>query len=146
MVKALYTATASARGGRNGKVSSSDQVLDLEVRTPRELGGTGGSYTNPEQLFAAGYAACFDSALNLVIHSAKIKAGPTEVTAHVGIGKNEEEGFGLTVHMEVNIPGVEQTIAEGLVAQAHKVCPYSNAIRGNVEVTLMTTTNQDQTI
>jgi osmotically inducible protein OsmC len=142
MIKALYTATATATGGRNGKVSSSDGILDLEVRTPKELGGANNNYTNPEQLFAAGYAACFDSALNLVIQKSKIKTGTTTVTAHVGIGKNESEGFGLVVTLEANIPGVEQSVADALIAKAHQVCPYSNATRGNVEVTLKTTTNE----
>jgi len=141
MINALYTASATATGGRNGQVISSDNVLELEVRTPKELGGSGGAYTNPEQLFAAGYSACFDSALSLVIRGAKVKTGTTSVTAHVGIGKNESEGFGLVITLEVNIPDVEQSVAEELVAKAHTVCPYSNATRGNVEVTLKTTTN-----
>jgi osmotically inducible protein OsmC len=141
MINALYTASATATGGRNGKVVSSDHVLELEVKTPRELGGSGGAYTNPEQLFAAGYAACFDSALSLVIRGAKVKTGTTSVTAHVGIGKNEADGFGLAITLEVNIPETDQVTAEELVAKAHQVCPYSNATRGNVEVTLKTTTN-----
>jgi osmotically inducible protein OsmC len=141
MINALYTASATATGGRNGKVVSSDHVLELEVKTPKELGGSGGAYTNPEQLFAAGYAACFDSALSLVIRGAKVKTGTTSVTAHVGIGKNEADGFGLAITLEVNIPETDQVTAEELVAKAHKVCPYSNATRGNVEVTLKTTTN-----
>ncbi|REA57693.1 organic hydroperoxide resistance protein [Dyadobacter luteus] len=140
-MNALYTAAATATGGRNGKVVSSDNVLDLEVRMPKELGGAGGAYTNPEQLFAAGYAACFDSALSLVIRGAKVKTGTTTVTAHVGIGKNEADGFGLVITLEVNIPDTDQATAEELVAKAHQVCPYSNATRGNVEVTLKTTTN-----
>ena len=137
MIKAMYTASATATGGRNGKTSSSDGVLDLEVRTPKELGGAGGAYTNPEQLFAAGYAACFDSALSLVIKGAKITTGTTAVTAHVGIGKNDSDGFGLVITLEVTIPGVDQETAESLVAKAHQVCPYSNATRGNVDVTLI---------
>lgn len=141
MIEALYTAHATATGGRNGKVSSSDGVLELEVRTPKEMGGSGGAYTNPEQLFAAGYAACFDSALSHVIRAAKVKTGTTTVTAHVGIGKNESEGFGLVITLEANIPDVEQSVAEDLVAKAHQVCPYSNATRGNVQVTLKTTVN-----
>ncbi|HEV7381916.1 MAG TPA: organic hydroperoxide resistance protein [Dyadobacter sp.] len=141
MINPLYTASATATGGRNGKVVSSDNVLDLEVRMPKELGGAGGDYTNPEQLFAAGYAACFDSALSLVIRGAKVKTGTTTVTAHVGIGKNDADGFGLVITLEVNIPDTDQATAEELVEKAHQVCPYSNATRGNVEVTLKTTTN-----
>lgn len=142
MIKALYTAAATATGGRNGKVVSSDGILDLEVRMPKELGGASNDYTNPEQLFAAGYAACFDSALNLVIQRGKIKTGTTSVTAQVGIGKNEADGFGLVVTLEANIPGVEQSVADDLIAKAHQVCPYSNATRGNVEVTLITTVKE----
>ena len=141
MIEALYTAHATATGGRNGKVNSSDGVLELEVRTPKEMGGSGGAYSNPEQLFAAGYAACFDSALSHVIRAEKVKTGTTTVTAHVGIGKNDTGGFGLVITLEANIPDVEQSVADDLVAKAHQVCPYSNATRGNVEVTLKTTIN-----
>jgi osmotically inducible protein OsmC len=136
MLQALYTAHATATGGRDGHVTSSDQVLNLDVRTPRELGGSGGAYTNPEQLFAAGYAACFDSALNLVIRMGKVKTGTTTVDAAVSIGKLEAGGFGLAVTLKVNVPGVEQAVAEELVQKAHQVCPYSNATRGNIDVTL----------
>lgn len=141
MLQVLYTATATATGGRNGRTASNDGVLDVEVRTPKELGGPGGAFTNPEQLFAAGYAACFDSALSLVTRMAKVQTGETSVTANVGLGKNEAGGFGLAVTLEVNVPGVEQAVAEELVAKAHQVCPYSNATRGNVDVILKTTTN-----
>ena len=139
-VKAIYTAKATATGGRNGHVVSSDQVLDLQVRMPKELGGAGGAYTNPEQLFAAGYSACFDSALNLVIKNEKATTGTTSVRADVGIGSNGAGGFGLTVTLEVNIPDVDQEAAEALSAKAHQVCPYSNATRGNIDVLLTTTT------
>ena len=139
-VKAIYTAKATATGGRNGHVVSSDQVLDLQVRMPKELGGAGGAYTNPEQLFAAGYSACFDSALNHVIKAEKATTGTTSVRADVGIGSNNAGGFGLTVTLEVNIPNVDQETAEALTAKAHQVCPYSNATRGNIEVSLTTTT------
>lgn len=142
MITALYTASATATGGRNGNVKSSDNVLNMEVRIPKEMGGSGGAYTNPEQLFAAGYAACFDSALSLVSRTAGIKTGETTVTAHVGIGKNEAAGFGLTVTLEVNIPGVEQSVAASLIEKAHEVCPYSNATRGNIDVILKATTNE----
>jgi osmotically inducible protein OsmC len=137
-VKALYTATATATGGRNGHVVSSDKVLDLEVRAPKELGGSGGEYTNPEQLFAAGYAACFDSALNHVIKAQKATTGITSVSAKVGIGSNNAGGFALVVELAVNVPDVDQQTADALVEKAHQVCPYSNATRGNVEVTLTT--------
>lgn len=132
----LYTAQATAQGGRNGHVRSSDDVLNLEVRMPKSLGGAGGAYTNPEQLFAAGYAACFDSALNMVARMQKVTVQDTTVTANVSIGKTEAGGFGLAVALEVKIPNVERTIAQGLLQAAHAVCPYSNATRGNIEVTL----------
>lgn len=140
-MKVLYTAAATATGGRNGQVKSSDGVLDLEVRMPKALGGAQDGYTNPEQLFAAGYSACFDSALNLVIKTGKITTGITTVTAEVSIGQNESGGFGLAVKMAVNIPGVDQQQAEELVAKAHQICPYSNATRGNMEVILSVTNN-----
>ncbi|GAA4317687.1 organic hydroperoxide resistance protein [Mucilaginibacter gynuensis] len=139
-VKAIYTATATVTGGRNGHVVSSDNVLDLDVRMPKELGGAGGAYTNPEQLFAAGYSACFDSALNLVIKNEKATTGTTSVRASVGIGSNNAGGFALVVTLAVNVPDVDQDTANALVEKAHQVCPYSNATRGNIEVTLTTTT------
>ncbi len=141
MEKVLYTAQAAATGGRNGHVKSSDGVLDLEVKMPRELGGTGGAYTNPEQLFAAGYAACFDGALNLVIRNAKLQTGTTTVTASVSIGQNGKGGFELAVTLHANVPGIALQEAEQLVAKAHEICPYSNATRGNIVVTLETTNN-----
>ncbi|MFD7520926.1 organic hydroperoxide resistance protein [Paenibacillus chitinolyticus] len=130
----LYTAVATAQGGRNGKVTSDDGVLNLEVKMPKELGGPGGAATNPEQLFAAGYAACFDSALNLVMRQKQIRS-ETQVTAHVTIGKDAEDGgFKLAVELQVSIPGVEMGTANELVAAAHHVCPYSKATRDNIDV------------
>jgi lipoyl-dependent peroxiredoxin len=133
----IYTAKAKATGGRNGQVKSEDGALDLQVRIPKEMGGQGGNYANPELLFAAGYAACFDSALALMIRTDKVQAGETTVTAEVSIGKNENGGFGLAVVLEVEVPGVDKAVAEELVKKAHQVCPYSNATRGNVEVQLI---------
>lgn len=134
----LYTATATAIGGREGKVVSSDQVLDLQVKMPKGLGGPGGDYTNPEQLFAAGYSACFDSALGLVIRTKKLKVEGTQVTAHVSIGKDEADGgFKLAVKLEVAITGVDREVAQELVEAAHQVCPYSKATRGNIDVELL---------
>lgn len=140
MIEPIYTAHATATGGRNGHVQSSDNLLNLDVRMPKELGGAGGA-TNPEQLFAAGYAACFDSALSLVTRTAKVETGVTTVEAAVSIGKNEAGGFGLAVVLKVNVPGVTAELAKELVEKAHGVCPYSNATRGNVDVTLEVTTN-----
>lgn len=135
----MYTAEVTATGGRNGKVVSDNGVLNLEVRSPKALGGSSDDYTNPEQLFAAGYSACFDSALNLVIKQAKVQTGETSVTAKVDIGKLDNGGFGLAAKLSVNIPEVSQEVAEELVVKAHQVCPYSNATRGNIEVILEVT-------
>ena len=132
----LYTASATSTGeGRTGHVRSSDGILDADVAVPAELGGAGGA-TNPEQLFAAGYAACFHSALTRVGRRAKATVDGSEVTANVGIGSNGEGGFGLAVTLQVSLPGVERAKAEELVAAAHQVCPYSNATRGNIDVVL----------
>ncbi|WP_244930684.1 organic hydroperoxide resistance protein [Nocardioides sp. W7] len=132
----IYTASAVATGeGRNGHVQSADGHVDLDVRIPQEMGGSGGA-TNPEQLFAAGYAACFHSALRLVAGQAKADATDSEVVADVSIGANDAGGFQLAVQLEVSLPGVDAATAQQLVEQAHQVCPYSNATRGNIEVTL----------
>jgi len=136
-MKILYQAKASATGGRNGHVASSDGVLDLQLAIPKGLGGSGGALTNPEQLFAAGYAACFDSALNFVATQRKISLSGTRVDATVGIGQREAGGFGLAVHLDVAIPGVPREQAQALLEAAHAACPYSNAVRGNVEVDLV---------
>lgn len=140
-MEALYTAVATATGGRNGHVKSSNGVLDLEVRMPKGLGGANDDYANPEMLFAAGYSACFDSALSLVSKMNKISTGVTTVTVEVTIGKNNEGGFGLAANLVVNVPGVDQAQAEDLVAKAHQVCPYSNATRGNIDVKFTVTNN-----
>jgi len=136
-MKILYQADVSASGGRNGRVISSDGVLNLQLALPKGLGGSGGSATNPEQLFAAGYAACFDSALNFMASQQKLKVSGTQVDALVSIGEREEGGFGLSVRLEVTIPGIDREKARELLEQAHQTCPYSNAIRGNVDVELV---------
>ncbi|MNJ92081.1 Organic hydroperoxide resistance protein OhrA [compost metagenome] len=138
-MKTLYTASATATGGRNGQVKSENGILDLQVRMPKALGGANDEYANPEMLFAAGYSACFDSALNRVITLSKVQTGTTSVTAHVGIGAIENGGFGLAVELSVNVPGVSQEEAQQLVEKAHQVCPYSNATRGNIDVRLTVT-------
>lgn len=140
-MKTLYTIGATATGGRNGHVKSENGVLDLEVRFPKALGGANDDYANPEMLFAAGYAACFDSALNRVIQLSKVKTGETTVTAKVGIGQLENGGFGLEVELHANIPGVSIEEAQQLIEKAHQVCPYSNATRGNIEVKLTVSNN-----
>ena len=132
----LYTAHASATGGREGRAVSSDAALDVQLSTPRELGGAGGPGTNPEQLFAAGYSACFLGAMKFV--AAKTKRtlpAETRVSGQVGIGPIPA-GFAITVALEVAVPGPSLAEARELVEQAHQVCPYSNATRGNVDVQL----------
>ncbi len=132
----LYTATAHATGdGRNGHATSDDGILDVDLRTPKELGGPGGA-TNPEQLFAAGYAACFHSAMKVVAGRDKVDVTGSEVSASVGLGMTPTGGFGIAVELDVSLPSLDRAEAEALVAKAHEVCPYSNATRGNVEVTL----------
>ncbi len=137
--KALYTAHATSTGGRAGTSQSSDGAIKLTLSTPKELGGAGGPGTNPEQLFAAGYSACFIGAMKAVAARQKI-ALPAEVsiTADVGIGPltGKAGAFGISVKMAVSIPGMDRAAAEALVATAHQVCPYSNATRGNIDVTL----------
>ena len=138
---ALYTAVATATGAPNRKVTSDNGVLSLELRSPKALGGANDDYTNPEQLFAAGYAACFDTALNLVIKQTKVTTGMTTVTAHVSIGKLDTGGFIFAVTLQVNVPGVSLEQAKELADKAHQVCPYSNSTRGNIEVTTEVTNN-----
>lgn len=135
----LYTATATATGGRDGRAVSSDNLLDVKLATPKELGGAGGNATNPEQLFAAGYSACFIGALKFVGGQQKRSVpADTSITAKVGIGQIPE-GFGLDIDLHIHLPGLEQADAEALAQAAHKVCPYSNATRGNVDVRLHVT-------
>ena len=133
----LYRAHATATGGRDGRATSSDNVLDVQLATPRELGGAGGTGTNPEQLFAAGYAACFLGAMKFVAGQQKL-ALPADTTVHgsVGIGKIPA-GFGIEVELKISLPGIERATAQGIVEQAHGVCPYSNATRGNIDVRLV---------
>ncbi|MCW2613103.1 MAG: ohr [Frankiales bacterium] len=131
----LYTAAATARGGREGEVVSDDGVLDLSLTLPRELGGPGGDHTNPEQLFAAGYAACFHSALKRVAGQQSLDVDGSSITAHVGLGL-EGTAFGLAVTLAGAFPALTAEQGTALMDAAHEVCPYSNAIRGNVDVTL----------
>lgn len=136
-MSALYSTRVTAIGGRSGTVRSDDGILDLPMALPTGLGGKGGA-TNPEQLFAAGYAACFG---NAVIHvtrarADKVKDDDIEVVGDVGLLSNGQGGFSLSVTLDVTIAGLDQATAEEVVAKAHEVCPYSNAIRGNIDVTI----------
>jgi Ohr subfamily peroxiredoxin len=130
--RVLYTAKASARGGRDGHTETDDGQLSVELRTPPELGGPGGG-TNPEQLFAAGYAACFQNALTLVSRRAKVDTSGSTVTAEVDLGP-VGRAYAMGVRLQVSIPGVDQATAEQLVATTHQVCPYSIAIGDNIVV------------
>ena len=134
--KVLYTAHATSTGGRTGTSKSSDGALQVNLSTPRELGGAGGAGTNPEQLFAAGYSACFIGAMKAVAAGQKIRLpDDVSISADVGIGPIPG-GFGIKVAMRITVPGMEKPAAEALVAAAHKVCPYSNATRGNIDMNL----------
>jgi len=135
-MSAVYTAIATATGeGRNGHTRSDDGRVDLDLKVPTEMGGPGGG-SNPEQLFAAGYAACFHGALKLVAGQQKVSFTDSAVTAEVGIGPNGSGGFGLEVALHVELGGIDQAAADALVQAAHQVCPYSNATRGNIPVTV----------
>lgn len=136
-MKVLYTASSTATGdGRNGHVRSSDGVIDVDLAVPTSMGGPGGPHPNPELLFASGYAACFHGALKLVAARDKVAISDTAITADVSIGPNETGGFQLAVQLHVELSGIDQAAAEKLVEAAHQVCPYSNAIRGNVPTTV----------
>ena len=137
--KALYTAHAKSTGGRTGSTESSDGAIKLALVTPKELGGPGGAGTNPEQLFAAGYSACFIGAMKAVAARQKLKIdGEPSIEADVSIGPmtGKAGAFGIAVAMRISLPGLERAAAEKLIADAHEVCPYSNATRGNIDVDL----------
>ncbi len=135
-MKAMYTATAVSVGGRNGHVKSVDGNVDMDVRPPKEMGGPGGA-ANPEELFAAGYSACFNSALNLAARMHRIKVGETTVTVSISIGQDDKnEGYMLAAKIEAEIPNATEEEAEMLINEAHRLCPYSRATRGNIEVEL----------
>lgn len=136
-VDVKYRTSAHATGGRDGHAIVEDGSLNVKLSTPKELGGAGGSGTNPEQLFAAGYAACFIGALKVAGAQLKVTVpADTEVSATVGIGPRAAGGFGITADLVVDLPGVERAEAEKVVALAHEICPYSNATRGNLDVGL----------
>lgn len=136
-VDVKYSTRATATGGRDGEARTEDGKLTVALSTPKELGGAGGEGANPEQLFAAGYSACFIGALKAAGQQLKVKVpAETKVTATVGIGPRSEGGFGITADLLVDLPGVERAEAERLVETAHQICPYSNATRGNVDVGL----------
>ncbi len=133
--KRLYTAQATVEGGRDGHGRSSDGVLDLDIRPPVELGGSGAG-TNPEQLFAVGYGACFQSAMGVVGRRLGVDTSTSKVTTQVTLGTIDGGNFGIAVELDVSLPGVDDETAQKVVEAAHEVCPYSNATRGNIEVLL----------
>jgi len=135
-VNVLYRAEATAEGGREGRARTSDGRLEVNLDVPSEMGGSGGPGTNPEQLFAAGYAACFQSSLLRVATGRKLDLADSRVTAQVGIGPADGGGFGLTVAMNLDAPNIAHDDAQALMVRAHELCPYSRATRGNVDVTL----------
>ena len=136
-VDVKYRTSATATGGRDGRSATADGSLDVKLATPKELGGAGGPGSNPEQLFAAGYAACFLSAMKAVSAAQKLRVpNDATVTATIGIGPRSEGGFGITADLKISLPGLERAAAQRLIDAAHQVCPYSNATRGNVDVGL----------
>ena len=136
-MKTLYTAVSTAHGGRDGHVRSSDGIVDLDLKTPKEMGGPGGAGTNPEQLFAAGYAACFESAMRAVARKQKKALTDASVTAQVSFNVAEEGKFVLSVELHGKVEGSSADDTQALMRAAHEVCPYSNATRGNIEVRLV---------
>ena len=137
----LYSISATATGGRDGHVKSEDGILDVDLKTPWAMGGQGGA-TNPEELFAAGYAACFNGALNLAARLKRITPSePPRVKVTVSLGKDEQGNFQLAARIDANVPGVSHDVARELVEQAHGICPYSRATKGNIEVELNATSH-----
>ena len=138
-VNVVYTAKAQVSGGRDGHARTSDGSIDVDLSTPKEMGGAGkAGATNPEQLFAAGYAACFQGAVRYVAGTRKIKIAESTIDAEVGLGPREGGGFGITVKLALSLPGIERAVAEDLAKTAHEqICPYSHATRGNVDVQIV---------
>lgn len=143
-MKTMYTATVTAEGGREGHVTSDDGILDLDLAVPKSMGGKGEHKTNPEQLFAAAYAACYGSALQAIARKHKVKIGDFNVTASVELGKNEDGDSQLAVILDSYIPGVDIETGEMLVNEAHEICPYSRATKDNIDVTLNLLLDEDE--
>lgn len=135
-MKKLMTTSATAKGGRNGHVKTDDGLLDFDLSVPKSMGGDGGNNPNPEQFFAAGYSACYGSALQAVAQRHKVKLGDFSVTAEVSLGKDEDDQFLLSVVLDSYLPGVDKEMGETLINEAHEICPYSRATRDNIDVTL----------
>ena len=137
-METIYTAAVTATGGREGHIKSDNGIIDMQIKFPTGMGGKNDDYANPELLFAAGYSACFDGALNLALRTARVKTGETSVTAKVSIGK-VETGLQLAAELLINIPGISLEEAKSFAEKAHQTCPYSKATRGNIDVTLTVT-------
>lgn len=142
-MKTLYTANVTTKGGRHGKTTSDDGVLDMKLSMPKSLGGEGGKFSNPEQLFAAGYSACFGSALELIAKGRKVELGDFSVTAIIDLGKTEEDQLQLAAILDCYLPGVDVETGEELINEAHEICPYSRATRDNIDVTLNLLVDED---
>ncbi|HCV81561.1 MAG: Ohr subfamily peroxiredoxin [Zunongwangia sp.] len=142
-MKTLYSAKVTTEGGRKGRTISDDGILDLQLSMPKSLGGEGGDYTNPEQLFAAGYSACFGSALEMVAKNANVDLGDYNVTVTIDLGQNEDEELDLSAILDIYIPDIDVETGEDLINEAHEVCPYSRATRDNIDVTLNLLIDED---
>ena len=142
-MKTLYSAKVTTEGGRKGRTISDDGILDLQLSMPKSLGGEGGDYTNPEQLFAAGYSACFGSALEMVAKNANVDLGDYSVTVTIDLGQNEDEELDLSAVLDIYIPDIDVETGEDLINEAHEVCPYSRATRDNIDVTLNLLIDED---
>ena len=142
-MKTLYSAKVTTEGGRKGRTISDDGILDLQLSMPKSLGGEGGDYTNPEQLFAAGYSACFGSALEMIAKNANVDLGDYSVTVTIDLGQNEDKELDLSAVLDIYIPDIDVETGEDLINEAHEVCPYSRATRDNIDVTLNLLIDED---
>ncbi len=142
-MKTLYSAKVTTEGGRKGRTISDDGILDLQLSMPKSLGGEGGDYTNPEQLFAAGYSACFGSALEMIAKSSNVDLGDYSVTVTIDLGQNEDKELDLSAVLDIYIPDIDVETGEDLINEAHEVCPYSRATRDNIDVTLNLLIDED---
>ncbi|MFC6858558.1 organic hydroperoxide resistance protein [Zunongwangia atlantica] len=142
-MKTLYSAKVTTEGGRKGRTISDDGILDLQLSMPKSLGGEGGDYTNPEQLFAAGYSACFGSALEMIAKNSNVDLGDYSVTVTIDLGQNEDKELDLSAVLDIYIPDIDVETGEDLINEAHEVCPYSRATRDNIDVTLNLLIDED---
>ena len=142
-MKTLYSAKVTTEGGRKGRTISDDGILDLQLSMPKSLGGEGGDYTNPEQLFAAGYSACFGSALEMVAKNSNVDLGDYNVTVTIDLGQNQDKELDLSAVLDIYIPDIDIETGEDLINEAHEVCPYSRATRDNIDVTLNLLIDED---